>query len=225
MPRLLRRLMGDRTPPPPATPFASPLASLPPSPRDVEQWDKWQIAQTGKAVNIITDDTRCTATYMKLTNEDVNLALQQRCGCTGLVIFDNTGVYAAHYFKNPAFLNEDNFRKQVIRGLYSGMKGQRPLKGRFQANTGAHAWLIIPASGDEPWDLDPYRPQWDWIASTVKDLVRGVTFHESKYNPLDQGIAVDCEILDSSARGRMLFKYDSRSGRKYLWSEYKQLFP
>lgn len=180
-----------------------------------------------------------TSVFEEFEDEVFSLGTGFLCGCTTLVIISRKAVYIGHYWENISFspdkvwldlykTSEAAFKRTVINGLTVGVgRGTYPeqvsLKGqkhRIQ-DSYLHAYLMIPSDNSEGYE-DGYRDKWEQIKEIVNgilpDLSTGDRWTEVKYKPLLK----DSKLLENTARGRILFKYDpNHNGKKKtaLWIE------
>ena len=186
-----------------------------------------------------------TATFEVFGDEALSLGTGYLCGCTTLVIISRLSVYIGHYWENISFdpdrawldvydTAQRAFQQTVIKGLTQGVRPNSRIpeqvslrnQARYFEDNYIHAYLMIPDadSNDVP---DNYRPQWNAMRETVNrfvpTLATGDRWREVTYSPL-QNFDPD---LDSTAQGRLLFKFDpDHNGKRKatLWIE-RQAIP
>lgn len=220
------------------------MMTLPPS-TQVADMNKWMVDKLAADLfvssvwqNPVADELEdmATSSFTEFGSTAISLGTGLLCGCTTLVIISRKGVYMAHYWESMSFdpnedwLEEygtvdDCFKKTFIKGLTEGISGEQvPLKASEIEDTTIRAYLMIPSETADG-DANGYRKQWDEIKTTVNKLVptlgTGDRWEEVKYVVVEN----DWRTLRTTARGRVLFKYDpDQNGMKKaaLWTEYTQ---
>jgi len=179
------------------------------------------------------EEDMATSDFEEFKNEAFILGTGWLCGCTTLVIVSRKGVYYAHYWGNISFAPDEKFKfkdadeafkKTVVKGLTEGIEWEQTSLKNYAGKIDdeyIRAYLMIP---HETWDdiPDGYRDKWNQIKSIVGDFIpklKGPARWKDKNDAL----------LDNTARGRILFKFDpdhratpnQQQGRKkaILWIE------
>jgi hypothetical protein len=186
------------------------------------------------------EEDMATATFEEFGDEALSLGTGFLCGCTTLVIVSRLGVYIGHYWENISFdpdadwlevygTAERAFQQTVIKGLTQGIRPNARIpeqvslknQAKYIADNYIRAYLMIP-DADANGNPDGYRPQWNAMKGTVNKFVptlaTGDRWREVTYTPLRN----KDPKLDTTAQGRLLFKYDpdQRGKRKAtLWIE------
>jgi hypothetical protein len=192
----------------------------------------------------------------------VSFATEDLVGCTMLAIISRTGAYIAHYWESISFdtdadytalwekyeTQEEIFKATILDGLEKGEVRDReslqdPLQGQAanQINDASvRGFLIRPsysAEEDAGTSAVGYRKQWDQIKekvnSYIPELQQPNRWQEILHDPLDKTVEADAQILDTTARGKLLFKYDpkhpvapksrQKTSMVKLWSETTEL--
>jgi hypothetical protein len=121
---------------------------------------------------------------------------------------------------------ERAFEKTVIDGLTIGVEGQQmPLKKSQIDDEFIRAYLMIPT---ETWNGvdNGYSEMWESLKKTVGDLVptlkNRALWTDIRYPALDHKNPAQNLLLETTARGRILFKFDpdeNKKKRATLWIE------
>ncbi|KIM94645.1 hypothetical protein OIDMADRAFT_45601 [Oidiodendron maius Zn] len=140
----------------------------------------WPILWKSEVAKNVYADTATAVSY-PFNRKPFGLGTGGLCGCTTLVIISRRGVYMSHYWESLSFKPEgedleffgsaDNaFKETVIKGLEDGIEfQQKPLKKNAIEDNFIKAYLVIPTETDDDVD-DGYRPQWNRLKTTVKQL-------------------------------------------------------
>jgi hypothetical protein len=188
--------------------------------------------------NVVSDTaTAWFYEFKKQAKKAFSVGTGGLCGCTTLAIISRKGVYMGHYWESLSFAPEGEdlepfgtvekaFQATVIDGLKKGVTGQqKPLKASQIEDEYIRAYLMIPT---ESWDGvdNGYRDMWDELKKTVGELVPTLKNEELwtriRYSALDNDIPSQAQELETTARGRILVKFDpdeNKKKRAALWIE------
>ncbi|CAN9222863.1 unnamed protein product [Alternaria alternata] len=180
-------------------------------------------------------------------NDELSEMAVELKGCTMLVIVSRRGAWLGHFWENISFAtdhdhqfwekyNEDQdkiFEESVIKSMRNG-KGSGKNKEQDSLRLAApkfdddhiKAYLVHPISNHE--ENGDYREYWDRMKAEavthLPKLNRPGRWVEHSYEPTD-----NMELLEDTARGRLLFKYDAKHSPQtprnlaMLWSETTEL--
>ena len=179
-------------------------------------------------------------------NELSEMALELK-GCTLLVIVSRRGAWLGHFWESISFATDEShpcwerynkdqnmiLEELVIKGMRNG-KGRGENKQQDSLRLAApkfdddhiRAYLVRPSSNWE--ENGDYREYWDRMKAEavthLPKLNRPGRWVEHSYEPTE-----DMELLEDTARGRLLFKYDAKHSPQaprnlaMLWSETTEL--
>ncbi len=179
----------------------------------------FMVQEVAAARKVIHDDTVSTASYKRFGRKPTSFGISELSGCTTLVVVSRTGAYIGHYFENLSFDPDPDvpyggdpeaaFQNTVLNGLEFGIKrrnkiDQDSLKAHAHNLQGGRAFLIVPVNGPDDQQM-PYQNMWNRMQRSVQAMVPGVSFQVVTYVALNRGDP----LLESSYRGRFLFKHDA----------------
>lgn len=184
----------------------------------------------------------------------LSLSAVELRGCTMLAIVSRKAVYISHWWESISFntdqadldaeetTQEQLFQETILKPLKDGYrtKGQT-IQVSLRLNADAldddhiRAYLIHPSthSKEDTSDMQTgYREYWDRIKEAVLEYLPRLK-EPNRWNDIPYDVVPD-ELeheLDSTARGRMLFKYDhnhvNENGRvmqrTLIWSETNEI--
>ncbi|KAH8433389.1 uncharacterized protein LDX57_011023 [Aspergillus melleus] len=172
-----------------------------------------------------------TAIYEEFKDhKSISIGTSGLCGCTVLVIISREAVYMAHYWENISFapdedwekyyrrIGRDIFEESVVRGLRDGIgTKQKKLKPGPFDNDHVQAYLMHPNAPADNFKPDEdrqvifeeyYERRWNQIKEIVIEIIPAIgqpgRWIDLEYKALDK----DSPLLDRTARGHILFKYD-----------------
>lgn len=194
-----------------------------------------------------TDGDDVNTAFFEPFREETSYATRNLKGCTAMAIISRKGIYVAHYWESISFIfetdddagrkkQENTFRKTVLKGLDRGVIGQQHSlrnAARELEDDYIHAYLIHPSTHAHEDESDKelgYRSDWDKIRAAVIQYLPKVG-SLNRWIEIPYDVEENWDVLNSTPRGRLLFKFDPRHqtadgrvvNKAILWSEAREI--
>jgi hypothetical protein len=144
-------------------------------------------------------------------------------GCTTLIVVSPNGVYGSHHWEVPSFSprKEDGVTTEAVTFdtsviAYLKSSGADGLAAHADALAGGYAYILTP--GRKLNGAPNYRSKIPAMVAAIKEAVPDLAANPTvrTYIPLEGGSnddgtdinPADVQLLEGTARGRVLFQYD-----------------